>query len=135
MDETEKLREQVSMLEQRIKALQESIGQWRRKAQGAKVNFSFVSERHENGRHFISISLPVIPADLTIHEVLRFIRQSVIPKYFPYRYGSVYTSKRFNGWVVTLWKEDRSVDMSYIPCVDSLEHGSKDQCEEDDLFS
>jgi hypothetical protein len=117
MAELEQLKKQIATMEKRIKSLQESVGRWRRKAQGAKGNFSFVSERHEHGKHYISISLPVVPADSTIHEVQKFIRHYIIPKYDPYRYWNVYSSKRLGGWVVTLWKEDHEVDMNYFPSI------------------
>ena len=81
MDDVNKLQKQIEMMEKRIKSLQESVGRWKRKARGAKGNFTYVSERHEHGRHFISISVPNVPADSTIHEVQRFIRKYVLPKY------------------------------------------------------
>lgn len=121
MEEIEKLQKQIQAMEKRIKFLQESVGRWKRKARGAKGNFIYVSERHEHGKHFISISVPDIPADSTIHEVQRIIRAYVLPKYYPYRYWSVYTSKKYGGWVVTLWKEDHTVDMSYVPGLEPQE--------------
>jgi len=130
MDDVHKLQKQIEMMEKRIKSLQESVGRWKRKARGAKGNFTYVSERHEHGRHFISVLVPNVPADSTIHEVQRFIRKYVLPKYYPYRYWSVYTSRKFGGWVVTLWKEDHTVDMSYVPGIDSLE--GEEACEEDE---
>jgi hypothetical protein len=120
-------------MEKRIKSLQESVGRWKRKARGAKGNFTYVSERHEHGKHFISISVPNVPADSTIHDVQRFIRDYVLPKYYPYRYWSVYTSKKFGGWVVTLWKEDHTVNMSYVRGLDPLEGEEAYEDDEEEL--
>jgi hypothetical protein len=64
----------------------------------------------------------------------RFIRDHVLPKYYTYRYWSVYTSKKFGGgWVVTLWKEDYTVNMNYVRGLDPLEGEEAYEDDEEEL--
>jgi len=105
-------RQRISDLEDQVKRLQESVGKWKRKAMGASRNFTYVSERHERGTHYISVPVSGAPADLTIHEIQEYVREYVLPEFYPYRYWNVYTSKRMGRWVTTLYKEDTTIDMS-----------------------
>ena len=90
--ELESLRSEVELLKAEKRSLQEAVGRWKRKALGAKANFVYVAERHESGIHYISIPVP-LPADDPLHEVQKFVRSAVLPKYYPYRYHNVYSSK------------------------------------------
>lgn len=111
MNDLESQKRRIDDLECQVRHLQECVGKWRRKAQGAAARFEYVSERHERGMHFISIPVTDAPSDLTLHEIQEYLRDNVLPKYYPYRYYNVYTSKRFDGWVTTLVKEDDTIDM------------------------
>ena len=44
--------------------------------------------------------------------------------------GACLQAENSGGWVLTLWKEDHTVDMSYVPGIDSLE--GEETCEEED---
>ncbi|OAS13238.1 hypothetical protein [Paenibacillus oryzisoli] len=111
MDDTSKLQERIAYLEQQNRNLQESIGRWRRKAQGSATRFVYASERHERGNHYISVPIEGLPADTPLHEAQVFMRNNVLPRFYPYKYWNCYSSKRYGGWVVTLVKEDRTIDM------------------------
>jgi hypothetical protein len=117
MDQTNKLQQRIADLEQQVKNLQESVGRWKRLAQekGKGARFEYVQQRHERGNHYISVPVEGLPSDTPLHEAQEYIRAHVIPKFYPYRYYNCYSSKRYGGWVVTLVKEDRTVDMDEIP--------------------
>lgn len=116
-----KLQQRIIDLEQQVKNLQESVGRWRRMAQGAPPRFVYVSERHERGHHYISVPVEPLPADTPLHEAQEFIRDNIIPKFYPYRYYNCYSSKRYGGWVVTLMKEDRIIDMEETTTIKTYE--------------
>jgi hypothetical protein len=106
--------DRIKQLELQVKRLQEAVGAWKRKANGA-IAFEYVSQRHEKGRHFIGVALPGLPADLDHHEVQEYVRDIVIPRYYPYEYHNIYSSKRFGGWVATLVRPDDMIDMGVGP--------------------
>lgn len=110
-DNEQQLKRRIEDLERQVKHLQESVGKWRRKAQGSAPRFEYVAERHERGMHFISVPVTGAPADMTLHEIQKYVRLHVLPKFYPYRYWNVYTSKRYGGWVTTLIVDDNVVDM------------------------
>lgn len=112
MNEFESLKLRNKELENQVKHLQEAVGKWRRKALGAEARFKYVAERHEHGKHYISIPVTDAPSELTLHEIQMHVRDKILPQFFPYRYYNVYTSKRYNGWVTTLVKEDHTIDMT-----------------------
>jgi hypothetical protein len=111
MGDIEQLQHRIAELEGQVRHLQESVGKWRRKAQEAAPRFTYVSERHERGMHYISIPVADAPSDLTLHEIQQHVRDNLLPQYYPYRYYNVYTSKRHDGWVTTLVKEDNVIEM------------------------
>lgn len=114
MNDVEMLQGRIRQLEQQVKRLQESVGTWKRKALGA-IAFNHVSERHEYGHHYIGVALPGLPADLDLHEVQLYVRDYVIPRCYPYKYHNLYSSKRFGGWVTTLVRPDKTIDMDVGP--------------------
>jgi hypothetical protein len=114
MDEIRKLNDRITQLEQQNRDLQERVGRWRRKAQGASARFEYVAERHERGHHYISIPVEGLPTDTPLHEAQEFIRGHVLPQFYPYRYWNCYSSKRYGGWVVTLVKVDQTIDMESV---------------------
>jgi hypothetical protein len=120
MDEIIKLQQRMAHQEQQIKNLQESVGRWKRKAQETAPRFEYVSERHERGHHFISIPVEGLPSDVPLHEAQEYIRAHVLPKFYPYKYHNCYSSRRYGGWVVTLIKEDRTIDMDQVPASEEL---------------
>jgi hypothetical protein len=115
MGEVEKMLQRIAELESQVRGLQEAVGKWKRKAQGASRNFEYVAERHERGMHYISVPVTDAPSDLTLHEIQEHVRDHVLPKFYPYRYWNVYTSKRYGGWITTLVMNDDTVDMSELP--------------------
>jgi hypothetical protein len=119
-DEIRKLQERITHLDQQNKNLQESVGRWKRLAQekGNRLRFEYVQQRHERGQHFISIPVEGLPSDSPLHEAQDYIRIQVLPKFYPYRYYNCYSSRRYGGWVVTLAKEDKTVNMDEIPASD-----------------
>jgi hypothetical protein len=122
MLDPEFLQERNNQLELQVRSLQESIGRWRRKAEDKAPRFVYVSERHERGNHYISIPVEGLPSDTPLHEAQEHIRNHVLPKFYPYKYYNCYSSRRYSGWVVTLVREDRSVDMDAGPAsVDQID--------------
>lgn len=111
MDEAQGLKQRIHDLEQQVKGLQEAVGKWKRKAQGASRNFTYVSERHERGTHYIQVPVVGAPADLTLHEIQEYVRDNILPIFHSYKYFNVYTSKRLGGWITTLCKEDTTIQM------------------------
>ena len=115
LDDISKLLQRIAYIEQQNKTLQESVGRWRRKAEDKAPRFVYVSERHERGNHYISIPVEGLPSDTPLHEAQEHIRDHLLPKFYPYKYYNCYSSRRYSGWVVTLVREDRAVDMDAIP--------------------
>lgn len=115
MDETIKLQKRVADLQQQVRNLQESVGRWRQKAEESPPRFEYVSERHERGHHFISVPVAGLPSDMPLHETQEYIRAYILPRFYPYRYYNCYSSKRYGGWVATLVKEDRTIEMDEVP--------------------
>jgi hypothetical protein len=111
----DKDKQRIAQLEDQVRRLQEGIGRWKRKANGVAPRFTYVSERHERGSHYISIPVEGLPGDAPLHEAQEYMRREVIPRFYPYKYSGCHTSKRYSGWVVTLVKSDNTVDMSDIP--------------------
>lgn len=115
MSDPEILQERNRQLELQVRNLQEGIGRWRRKAEDKSPRIVYVSERHERGHHYISIPVEGLPSDTPLHEAQEYIRDHVLPKFHPYKYYNCYSSRRYSGWVVTLVREDKSVDMDAGP--------------------
>jgi hypothetical protein len=86
-----------------------------REAEGKPPRFEYVQQRHERGHHYISVPVEGLPSDTPLHEAQEHIRARVLPKFHPYKYYNCYSSRRYSGWVVTLVREDRAVDMDAGP--------------------
>ncbi|NHN33557.1 hypothetical protein [Paenibacillus agricola] len=115
MSDPEFLQERNSQLELQVRNLQESVGRWKREAQGKPPRFEYVQQRHERGQHYISVPVESLPSDTPLHEAQEYIRDHVLPKFYPYKYYNCYSSRRYSGWVVTMVREDRDVDMDAGP--------------------
>lgn len=114
-NEKNNLIEENKRLTEHVKELQEKIGRWKRLAKDKKQSPLFVRESHDQyGRHIIELNIRELPGDVPLNELLNHLKYEVLPKHYPYRYYSSYTSKKLNGWVVKLFK-NHEVDMSYLP--------------------
>lgn len=115
MSDPEFLQERNNQLELQVKNLQEAVGRWKREAQVREPRFEYVQQRHERGQHYISVPVEGLPSDTPLHEAQEHIRDHVLPKFYPYKYYNCYSSRRYGGWVVTMVREDKAVDMDAIP--------------------
>lgn len=111
----EQLQEEIKRQKAHIKKLQGDVGKWKRMAREQKPKPEFIREQHdERGRHIIEMHLKGIPGDVDYIEALEHLKYEVLPYYYPYYYVACYQSKKHDGWVARIAKED-IVDMSYIP--------------------
>lgn len=116
------LEEKVTLLENKLanetKRLREAAGAWRRKAENKGGRRESMREGYnaERGTHY-KVDLIDLPTDLNILEVLKIIKEEIVPTYYPYTFRKVDYSKKFNGWLIETEKElniNMGVDREFI---------------------
>lgn len=112
MEEKQKQKKELDFQHTHVKELQQSLGQWKRKAKGQSPQYEFIRESHDGANHYKEFALKDIPGDLSYREVLRHVKRHVLPYHYPSAYHGLYMSKRYGGWVVKL-SVFAPYDMSY----------------------
>lgn len=103
----------IQFLKEENNRLRETIGRWRRLAQEKSPRRECMREGYSTdygGYHYKVYLVQDVPSDLPIQEVLQVLRESFLPKVFPYQFRKIDYSRRFNGWLVEVQKP-MNVDM------------------------
>ncbi len=104
------LEKQVMELEKKLlgetKRLRETIGSWRRKAEGKGTKRECLREGYnaERATHY-KVYILDLPNDLAIIEILNIIKNEILPQFFPYSFRKIDFSKKYNGWLLEIEKE------------------------------
>ena len=99
------LEEKVLALENKLasetKRLREAACAWHRKAENRGVKRECLREGYnaERGTHYKSYVID-LPTDLNIIEVLKILREEIVPAYYPYTFRKVDYSTKFKGWLL-----------------------------------
>ncbi|MFF0566014.1 hypothetical protein ACFYS2_20770 [Bacillus velezensis] len=98
---------EIEHLESEVKRLREIIGSWRRKAEEKMPRKEFIKQGFKKSfygdEHYIVYSVPSIPGDLPIEEVLETLKQGFLKDIQPYRFSRCDYSKKY-GWLVEVYK-------------------------------
>lgn len=104
------LEEKILALENKLasetKRLREAAGAWRRKAENRGVKRECLREGYnaERGTHY-KVYVIDLPEDLDIIEILKIIREEIIPMFYPYVFRKVDYSNKYDGWLLEVEHE------------------------------
>ncbi|MED3644321.1 hypothetical protein P5F75_13080 [Caldifermentibacillus hisashii] len=117
------LESKVNELEQTLitekTRLRQAVGAWRRKVEGKGAKRKALREGYnaDTGMHYKVYVLENVPADLEIDFVLEVVKDSILPKVYPFTFRRIDYSQKYKGWILEVEKplnKDMQIEEEFL---------------------
>jgi len=100
--EIARLQKELADCKKRLDKLKQSNAAWRRMAQEQGPRRECIREGYRNGVHYKIYVVADLPGDLPLEDAMVELRETFLPKMYPYQFAGMDWSNRYTGWLVTV---------------------------------